>query len=141
MLRQGQDVQSRVEQGRQSIGWGGPAWSGSLRDAVKAAGQSVVQSGQECHYCPVCQNSSPSPGLAGLFTSPAHQLSARSHCPSGCPQQTGPEAEGRPHVAPHPRALWAPPPTSSLPSWGPLGQARAVSNYGNGSSVAIDNSH
>jgi len=35
--KQGQDVQSRVEQGRQSVGWEGPAWSGSLRDAVKAA--------------------------------------------------------------------------------------------------------
>ena len=92
-------------EGRQSVGWEGSAWSGSLRDAVKAAEQPAVQSGPECHYCPMCWSPSPTPGLAGLLTSPAHQLSGRSQCPSGCPQQTGPEAKGSPHVAPHPRAL------------------------------------
>lgn len=67
-----------------------------MRLSVKASGQSVVRWPRE-PLLPQRLSPSPTPGLAGPFTSPAHQPSGRSHCPSGCPQQIGP-GTGKRHM-------------------------------------------
>lgn len=104
-----------------------------MRLSVKASGQSVVRWPRE-PLLPQRLSPSPTPGLAGTFTSPAHQPSGRSHCPSGCPQQIGP-GTGKRHMWYHIQEPYGSHPHLVSTLLGTPGVGQGCERYGDGYSV------